>query len=177
LNWTDGRNVRLEFRWGGHADDIRRNVAELVALAPDAILATSSPVVGALRQATRTVPIVFVSVADSVEAGFVMGLARPGGNITGFINFEYSMSGKWLELLKEIAPQVMRVAVLRDPAISSGAGQLAAIQMAAPSFGVELSPVNVRDASELERAVTAFARTANGGMIATGSPLPWGIAS
>ena len=151
--------------------DIRRYAAELVALAPDVILATGSSTVGPLLQATRTVPIVFAIVADPVGAGFVDSLARPGGNATGFMQFEYSMSGKWLELLKEIAPGVTRVAVLRDPAIASGIGQFAAIQAVAPSLGVEVSPVNVRDAGEIERAVAAFARAPNGGLIVTASAL------
>ena len=137
---------------------IRRYAAELVALAPDVILATAASTVGPLLQATRTVPIVFVHVADPVGAGFVESLARPGGNATGFMPFEYGLSGKWLELLKEIAPSVTRAAVLRDPAIASGTGQFAAIQAVAPSLGVEVSPVNVRDAGEIERAITAFAR-------------------
>ncbi len=172
LGWTDGRSVRIEFRWAGvNADDIRRHAAELAALAPDVIVATSSPVVGALQGATRSVPIVFVSIADPVGAGFVDSLARPGGNATGFTNFEYSIGGKWLELLKEIAPRATRVAVLRDPAIAAGPGQFAAIQTAAPSFGVEVSPVSMRDAPEIERAVTAFARSANGGLIVTAAPL------
>ena len=151
--------------------DIRRYAAELVALAPDVILASGSATVGPLLQATRTVPIVFAVVADPVGAGFVESLARPGGNATGFMLFEYSMSGKWLELLKEIAPRVTRAAVLRDPAIASGIGQFAVIQAVAPSLGVEVSPVNVRDAGEIERAVTAFARSPNGGLIVTASAL------
>jgi putative ABC transport system substrate-binding protein len=172
LGWTDGRNVRIDYRWaGGDAERIRRSAAELVALAPDVILANASPSVVALQQATRTVPIVFVNVADPVGAGFVEGLARPGGNATGFTLFEYGISGKWLELLKEIAPRVARVAVLRDPAIAAGSGQLGAIQSVAPSFGVELSPLGVRDAPEIERAVTAFARSSNGGLIVTASGL------
>ena len=171
LGWTIGRNVRIDTRWAtANAADIRRHAAELAALAPDVILAHGSPVVGALQQATRTMPIVFVVVADPVGAGFVDGLARPGGNITGFTIFEYAMGGKWLQLLK-IAPRVTRVAVLRDPAIAAGPGQLGAIQAVAPSFGVELTPVNVRDATEIERAVVAFARSSNGGLIVTGSPL------
>jgi putative ABC transport system substrate-binding protein len=172
LGWTDGRSVRIEFRWSGtNADDIRRHAAELAAFAPDVIVATSSPVVDALQAATRSVPIVFVSIADPVGAGFVDSLAQPGGNATGFTNFEYSIGGKWLELLKEIAPRLTRVAVLRDPTIAAGPGQFAAIQTAAPSFGVEVSPVSMRDAPEIERAVTAFARTANGGLIVTAAPL------
>jgi putative ABC transport system substrate-binding protein len=142
----------------------------LVALEPDVILASTSPAVAALQQATRSVPIVFLIVIDPVGAGSVASLARPGGNATGFTLFEYGVAGKWLELLKEIAPGVARVAVLRDPAIGAGIGQLGAIQAVAPSFGVELSPVDVRDAGEIERAVTAFARAPNGGVIVTGSP-------
>jgi putative tryptophan/tyrosine transport system substrate-binding protein len=171
LGWTDGRNVRIDHRWaGGDAERYRRYAAELVALAPDVILATASPSVIALQQATRTVPIVFVQVIDPVGGGFVASLARPGGNVTGFTAFEYGMSAKWLELLKAIAPRLTRVAVVRDPTITAGIGQFAAIQVAAPSFGVELSPVDVRDADETERAVAAFARTSNGGLIVTASP-------
>jgi putative ABC transport system substrate-binding protein len=171
LGWTDGRNVQIDYRWAaGDAERFRKYAAELVALAPDVILASTSPAVAALQQATRTVPIVFVIVIDPVGAGFVQSLARPGGNTTGFTLFEYGVAGKWLELLKEVAPGVKRVAVLRDPAIAAGVGQLGAIQAVAPSFGVELSPVDVRNASEIERAVTAFAQTPNGGMIVTGSP-------
>jgi putative ABC transport system substrate-binding protein len=171
LGWTEGHNVRVEYRWAaGDADRFRGYAAELVAFSPDVILASTSPAVAALQQATRTVPIVFVIVIDPVGAGFVASLARPGGNATGFTLFEYGVAGKWLELLKEIAPGVTRVAVLRDPAIAAGIGQLGAIQAVAPSFGVELSPVDVRDAGEIERAVTAFARVPNGGMIVTGSP-------
>ena len=172
LGWIDDRNVRIDTRWGaGDADRYRRYAAELVALAPDVILASGGSVVGALRQATRTVPIVFTQTPDPVGAGFVESLAMPGGNATGFTLFEYGISGKWLELLKEIAPRVTRAAVLRDPAIAQGSGQLGAIQSAAPSFGVELRPVDVRDAGEIERAVTAFARGSNGGLIVTGSGL------
>ena len=154
--------MRIDTRWATtNADDIRRHAAELAALAPDVILAaTGTATVAPLLQATRTVPIVFVAVIDPVGAGFVASLARPGGNATGFTMFEYGMSGKWLELLKEIAPRVTRAAVLRDPAIASGIGQFAAVQAVAPSLGVELSPVDVRDAAEIERAVTAFARSA-----------------
>jgi ABC-type uncharacterized transport system substrate-binding protein len=172
LGWTDGRNVRINTRWAaGDAELIRKYAAELVALAPDVILANGSAAVGPLLQATRLVPIVFAVVPDAVGAGFVESLARPGGNATGFINFEYGISGKWLELLKEIAPGVTRAAVLRDAAIAAGAGQLGAIQSVAPSFGVELSPVSVRDAGEIERAVAAFARESNGGLIVTSSTL------
>jgi ABC-type uncharacterized transport system substrate-binding protein len=170
LGWTDGRNVRIDTRWGaGDAELFRRHAAELVALPSDVILATGSPVVGVLQQATRSVPIVFTQVPDPVSDGSVESLARPGGNTTGFTTFEYGMSAKWLELLKEIAPRVTRVAILRDLAIAAGSGQLGAIQAVAPSLKVELSPVGVRDAGEIERAVTAFARGSNGGLIVTGS--------
>jgi putative tryptophan/tyrosine transport system substrate-binding protein len=172
LGWNVGRDLRIDTRWGGgDAERIRRYAVELVALAPDAILAHGSFSVGPLLQATRAVPIVFVYVPDPVGAGFVDSLARPGGNATGFTPFEYSTSGKWLQLLKEIAPAVTRAAVIRDPAISTGLGQFSAIQSVAPSVGVEVNAVNVRDASEIERAVTTFARSSNGGLIVTGSGL------
>jgi len=172
LGWIDGRNVRIDIRWAaGDADRIRRYAAELVALAPDVILAIGAAVTGPLRQATRTVPIVFVNVSDPVGAGFVASLARPGGNATGFTIFEYGMAGKWLELLKEIAPGVKRVAVIRDPDISAGTGQLGAIQSVAPSFGVELSPVGVHDAAEIEHTLDSFAQGSNGGLLVTGSTL------
>ena len=172
LGWTDGRNVKIDYRWpAGDADKTRRYAAELVALAPDVILAIGTPSLASLLQVTRTVPIVFVAVADPIGAGFVDILSRPGGNTTGFVLFDYSLSTKWLELLKEIAPGVTRAAVLRDPAISSGTGQWGAISSAAPSLGVEVSPVDVRDAPEIERGVAAFARSGNGGLIVTGSPL------
>jgi putative ABC transport system substrate-binding protein len=172
LGWTDGRNVRIDLRWGaGNADEIRKYAAELAALAPDVIFASGTASGGPMLQATRTVPIVFANVADPVGAGFVDSLARPGGNASGFIQFEYSLSGKWLELLKQIAPGVTRAAVLRDPAITSGIGQFAVIQSVAPSVGVEVSAINVRDAGEIERAVTAFARSSNGGLIVTASAL------
>jgi putative tryptophan/tyrosine transport system substrate-binding protein len=170
LGWTDGRNIQIVRRYtDGDNDRARAFAAELVALAPDVVLTSGASTVGLMLQATRTVPVVFAGVADPVGAGFVDSLARPGGNATGFTSYEYSLSGKWLELLKEITPGVKRVAVFRDPAISAGTGQFAAIQMAAPSFGVELSPINVHDAAEIERAVTAFARSGNGGMIVTTS--------
>ena len=170
LGWTDGRNVRIDIRWaGGNADDSRKYAAELVALAPDVILAVGGSVVGTLLQATRTVPIVFTLTPDPVGAGFVASLARPGGNATGFTSFEYGMSGKWLELLKEIAPRVTSAALLRDPATPQGTGQFGAIQSVAPSLGLEVNPVDVRDAGEIERAVAAFARRSNGGLIVTGS--------
>ena len=171
LGWTIGRNVRIDTRWATANAAIRRHAAELAALAPDVILAHGASTVGPLLQATRTVPIVFPAVGDPVAAGFVDSLARPGGNATGFMSYEYSIAGKWLELLKQIAPGVMRVAVLRDPTIAGGIGQFAAIQAVAPSLGVEVSPLNVRDAGEIERAVTAFARSPNGGLIVTGSGL------
>jgi putative tryptophan/tyrosine transport system substrate-binding protein len=171
MGWT-GRNVRIDIHWAGaDPEKIRKHAAELAALAPDIILANGSVVVAPLLQATRTVPIVFVVVPDPVGAGFVDSLARPGGNATGFVQFEYGLSGKWLELLKEIAPQMTRAAVLRDAAIPAGTGQFGAIQSVAPSVGVEVSPINIRDAGEIERAVAAFARSANGGLIVTGSAL------
>jgi putative tryptophan/tyrosine transport system substrate-binding protein len=172
LGWTDGRNVRIDFRWGaGNADAIRNYAAELVALAPDVILASGTASMSPLQQATRTVPIVFTIVVDPVGAGLVESLARPGGNFTGFITFEYGLAAKWLELLKQIAPGVTRVAVLRDPAITAGIGQFGAIQTAAPSLGVEASPINMRDTGEIESAVAVFARSGNGGLVVTGSSL------
>jgi putative ABC transport system substrate-binding protein len=172
LGWAIGRNLRIEVRWaGGNTEDIRRHATELAALAPDVIVANGSAGVAPSLQATRTVPIVFAIVPDPVGAGFVDSLARPGGNATGFMLFEYGIGGKWLELLKQIAPGVTRVGVLRDPTVTTGIGQFGAIQTAAPSFGVEVSPINLRDAHEIERAVTAFARSSNGGLIATGSAL------
>jgi putative ABC transport system substrate-binding protein len=172
LGWTNGQNVQIDIREGaGDADRIRRQAGELVGLAPDVILATGAAAVAPLLKATRTVPVVFTNVVDPVGAGFVDSLARPGGNVTGFVIFEYGLSAKWLELLKEIAPRVVRVAVIRDPEISAGTGQFGAIQEAAPSLGLELIAVNPRDASEIERAIAAFARTPNGGLITTGSAL------
>jgi putative tryptophan/tyrosine transport system substrate-binding protein len=172
LGWTIGRNVRIDYRLSaGNADDARKYAVELAALAPDVILANGSAAVEPLLQATRSVPIVFALVTDPVGSGFVDSLARPGGNATGFLMFEFSISGKWLELLKQIVPTVTRAAVLRDSATSTGIGQFAAIQSVAPSLSMEVSPVNVRDAGEIERAVTAFARSANGGLIVTASPL------
>jgi putative tryptophan/tyrosine transport system substrate-binding protein len=170
--WTVSRNVRIDYRWGAaNAERDRKYAAELVALSPDVILAVGGSIVGALQQATRTVPIVFVNVTDPVGAGFVASLARPGGNATGFTQYEYGLSGKWLELLKQIAPGVTRAAILRDPTNPSGSGQLGALQAVAPSLGVELSPVDVRDAGEIEQAVTAFARSPNGGLIVlSGAP-------
>jgi putative tryptophan/tyrosine transport system substrate-binding protein len=170
--WTIGRNVRIDTRWATtDAAEIRRHAAELAALAPDVILAHAATTVGPLLQATRTVPVVFPAVVDPVGAGFVDSLARPGGNATGFMNYEYSLSGKWLELLKQIAPDLRRVAVLRNAATASGPGQFAAVQAMAPSLRVEVTPVNVRDAGDIERDVAAFARAPNGGLIVTASPL------
>ena len=171
LGWTVGQNVRIDYRWAGvNIDDLRRNAAELAALAPDVILAHSSASVALLLQATRTVPIVFTLVSDPVSAGYVDSLAHPGGNATGFTNLDYVIGAKWLELLKDIAPGMTRAAVIRDTTIAVGIGQLGAIQSVAPSFGVEVRPIDVRDAGEIERAITAFARSANGGLIVTGSP-------
>src|SRR5262245_26648825 len=168
--WVVGRNLRIDYRWGaGDADLFRRYAAELVALVPEVILATSGTTVPWLLQATRSVSIVFTQTPDPVGAGFVASLAHPGGNITGFTNFDYSIGGKFLELLKEIAPRVTRAAVLRDPRDPAGVGQWAAIQTAAPSFGVELRPVDVRDTGEIERGLTAMARGSNGGLIRPGS--------
>jgi putative ABC transport system substrate-binding protein len=172
LGWTVGRNVRIDYRLGsGDGGELRRRAAELVALAPDVILATGTPVIPPLQQATRTVPIVFTLVADPVGVGFVDSLARPGGNTTGLMTFESGMSVKWLELLKELKPGVTRVGVLRDPTISAGLGQWSALQAVAPSFGVELTPVNVRDVGEIERGIASFARGAHDGLIVTGSAL------
>jgi putative tryptophan/tyrosine transport system substrate-binding protein len=172
LGWAVGQNLQVEIRWGaGDTERNRRNAAELVALAPDVILAQGSVTVAALLPVTSTVPIVFVIVPDPVGASFVDSLARPGGNATGFMSFEYGMGAKWLELLKQIAPGTKRVAIVRDPATSAGAGQLGAVQSVAPSFGVEVNPISARDAPELERAITAFARSSNGGMVVTQSGL------
>ena len=168
LGWIDGRNVRIDTRWAGtNAADVRRHAAELAALAPDVILAHGASTVGPLLQATRTVPIVFPIIVDPVAGGFVESLARPGGNATGFMLFEYSISGKWLELLKQIAPSVTRVAVLGDTTTPTGPAQFGVIQAVAPSLRVEVSSLNKRHAGEIERAVTAFARTPNGGLIVT----------
>jgi putative tryptophan/tyrosine transport system substrate-binding protein len=172
LGWTDGRNVRIDTRWtAGDVERIRKHAAELVALAPDVIFATGGAVVGPWLQATRAVPTVFVNVIDPVGAGFVDSLARPGGNATGFTSFEYGLGGKWLELLKEIAPRVTRAAVLRDSAIAEGIGQWGAIQSVAPSVGMEAFPVDLRDPAQIARTVAAFARASNGGLIVTGSVL------
>jgi putative ABC transport system substrate-binding protein len=170
--WIVGRNVQIDSRWSaGDNERLRKHAAELIALAPDVIVASSSQAVAALLQATRAIPIVFESIADPIGAGFVESLGQPGGNATGFMNFEYSISGKWLELLKEIAPRITRVAVLRDAAIAAGSGQLGAIQSAATQLGVELRPVGMRDAGEIERGLAAFASASNGGLIVTASPL------
>jgi putative ABC transport system substrate-binding protein len=170
-----GRNVRVDTRWATtNAAEIRRHAAELVALAPDVILAHGDSTVGTLLQTTRMIPMVFPAVGDPVGAGYIESLSRPGGNVTGFMSFENGMGAKWLELLKEIAPEVRRVAVFRDPAIPSGSGQFGAIQAVAPSLRLDVSPVNVRDAAEIERAVAAFAHSPNGGVILTGSGLASG---
>jgi putative ABC transport system substrate-binding protein len=168
LGWTVGRNLQIDYRFaGGEADRIRQYAAELVALAPDVIMTVGSSTVAPMQQATRTIPIVFTNLADPVGAGIVQSLARPGGNATGFTNFEYSMSGKWVELLKQIAPHVTRAAVLRDITAAAGMGQFGAIRSVAQSLGVELTPLGVSDAGELERGVSAFARSGNGGLIVT----------
>src|SRR5262245_31778309 len=168
LGWAEGRNLRMEVRWSGADNERRRrDAAELVALAPDVVLAAGTTTVAALLQVSRTVPIVFTVVADPVAAGLVDSLARPGGNATGFSPFEYGLSPKWLELLRELVPRVTRAAVIRDASSPSGIGQFAAMQGVAPSLGVDLRPVDVRDASEIERAVTAFARSASDGMVVT----------
>ena len=172
LGWAEGRNLRIETHWaGGDAHEIRRYAAELAALAPDVILVNGVAAMGPLLEATRAIPIVFCGVADPVGAGFVDSLARPGGNATGFLMFEYTLSGKWLELLKEIAPGVTRAAILRDANISAGIGQFAVMQAVAPGLGVDVSAINMRDAAEIERGVAAFARSPNGGLILTGSAL------
>jgi putative tryptophan/tyrosine transport system substrate-binding protein len=171
LGWTDGRNMRIDVRWGAvDADRYRKDAEELVALAPDVILAGSSAALAPLQRATRILPIVFAGIADPVGGGYVDSLARPGGNVTGFALFEYGIAGKWLELLKQVAPAVTRVAVMRDPTISLGIGQWAVIQATAPSTGADLSLVNMRDPSEIERDIAAFARSSNGGLIVTAGP-------
>ena len=176
LGWTDGRNIQIETRFGGaDAARIRAAAAELVALAPDVIVGQTTPVIRALRQATSSIPIIMAAVSDPVDQGFVSSLAHPGGNITGYVTgfsqFKYGLSGEWLELLKEVAPKVTRAAVIRDPTIAPGIGQFGAIQAVAPSLGVEVSPFNVRDAGEIERTITAFSHSSNGGLIVTGSAL------
>jgi putative tryptophan/tyrosine transport system substrate-binding protein len=172
LGWTQGRNVRIDYRFSaGDATTSRKQAEELVALAPDVIVSTGSFSTGTLLQATRTVPVVFTIVPDPVGSGFVDSLAQPGGNATGFMQFEYGLSGKWLELLKEIAPNITRAIVLWDPAITAGIGQFTIIQSVATSAGVDVRPVNLRDAGEMERAITAFARAPNGGLVVTASPL------
>jgi putative ABC transport system substrate-binding protein len=172
LGWTDGRNVRIDIRWSeGNDATMRKNAAEMVALAPNVILATGSASMGPLMQLSGVVPIVFVIVPDPVGAGYVNSLARPGGNATGFSTFEYSIGGKWLDLLKQIAPGVTRVAVLRDPVISAGLGQFGAIQSAASSFAVEVTAINTREATEIERDIMTFATTSSGGLIVTAGPL------
>ncbi|MFZ3251711.1 MAG: ABC transporter substrate-binding protein [Pseudolabrys sp.] len=168
LGWTEGRNLQIEYQL--ETGDLRKAATELVALSPDVILASATPAVAALQQATRTVPIVFAQVADPVSAGFVASLAKPGGNITGFTNFDYNMGVKWLELLKEIAPNVVRVGVIRDPTVTTSIGQLAAINSVARSFGVEVSPLGGLDARDIERTVTEFARGPNGGLISVATP-------
>jgi putative tryptophan/tyrosine transport system substrate-binding protein len=175
LGWTDGRNVRVIYRYGGgDLEDTRRQVAELVALAPDVILASGGPATERLLQATRSIPIVFVIVPDPVGSGLVARLSRPGGNATGFLQFEYSLAGKWPQLLKQIAPGVTRVAVLRDAGITAGIGQFAVIQSVAPSVGVEVSPINIGTIAEIESALADFAREANGGLIVTASAFAFG---
>ena len=169
LGWTVGRNLQIEYRWD--TGDLRKAATELVTLSPDAILASTTPAAAALQQATPTVPIVFAQVADPVSAGFVASLARPGGNITGFTNIEYDIGAKWLELLKEIAPHVTRVGVIRDPTNTASIGQFAAIQSAARSFGVEVTPLGGRDAKDIEHTVTEFARGSNCGLISVATPL------
>jgi len=172
LGWIEGRNTRIDYRWGaGNADEMRRYAAELVTLAPDVLVATGGASVGPLLQATRTIPIVFANVPDPVGSGFVESLSHPGGNATGFVQFEYNLSGKWLEFLKQIAPNVTNAAILWDPTILAGIGQFAVIQSVAPSFGVEVRAINVRDAAEIERGVAAFARVSNAGMVVAASAL------
>jgi putative tryptophan/tyrosine transport system substrate-binding protein len=178
LGWIEGRNVQIETRLAADdAADIRRHAAELVAAAPDVIVSTGNAGVGPLLQETRIIPIVFNNVVDPIGAGFVATMARPGGNATGFLQFEYTLSAKWLELLKEIAPRVTRAAILRDPAVTSGIGQFAVIQSVAPLVGVDVSAISLHDAGEIDRAVTAFARSPNGGLILTRAGCRLSIAS
>jgi putative ABC transport system substrate-binding protein len=170
--WTEGRNIRIDIRWaGGLIDNLRRSAAELVRLAPDVLLATGGTTIGPLLEATQTVPIVFAQVPDPLGAGIIDSLSRPGGNATGFATFEYSIAGKWLELLKQITPSATRIAILRDPSVAPGIGQFAVIQAVAPSLRVELIPIKVKDAGDMERSVAAFAGSANGGMVVTASAL------
>jgi putative ABC transport system substrate-binding protein len=172
LGWIEGRTVRIDYRWGGgDADRFRSSAIELVAIEPDVILAVASSIMGALQQATHTIPIVFANITDPVGAGFVESLARPGGNITGFALFEYGLAGKWLGLLKQIAPAVKRAAVIRDSKTPAGIGQWAVIQAMAPSIGIELSLINIRDAGQIESDIAAFARLPDGGLIVTANPL------
>jgi putative tryptophan/tyrosine transport system substrate-binding protein len=172
LGWTDGRNVRIDTRWtSANAVEIRKHARELAELAPEVVLAHGDSTVGPLLQATRNVPVVFPVVADPVGAGYVESLARPGGNATGFLSFEYSLGAKWLELVKEIAPNITRVAVLRDPTLAAGTGQFGVIQAVGQALKVEVNPVSMRDADEIERGVTAFARSPNGALIVTASGL------
>jgi putative ABC transport system substrate-binding protein len=169
LGWIDGRNVKIEYRFD--TGDLRKAATELLTLSPEVILASATPATAVLQQATRTVPIVFAQVADPISAGFVASLAKPGGNITGFTNFDYTMGAKWLELLKEIAPNVTRVGVIREPTVTASIGQLAAINSVAPSFRVEVSPLGGVDARDIELTVTEFARGPNGGLIVSATPL------
>jgi putative ABC transport system substrate-binding protein len=169
LGWTDGRNLQIEYRW--QTSDLRKAGMELVALSPDVILVSSTPAVSAMQTATQTIPVVFTQVADPVSAGIVASLAKPGGNITGFMVFDYEIAAKWLELLKEIAPNVTRVGVIRDPAVTASIGQLAAIQSAARLSRVEVIPLGGQDSKDIERTVTEFARRSNCGLIAVASPL------
>ena len=172
LGWTVGQNVQIDYRWsGGSEDDTRKYAAELAALTPDVIFTSGSAAIEPLRRATRTVPIVFVLVPDPVGAGFISNLARPGGNVTGFTNFDYNIAAKWLGLLKEIAPNTARAAILRDPTITAGIGQWATIQSVSSSVGIEVTPISLVDAGEMESALAAFARSPNGGLIATGSAM------
>jgi putative ABC transport system substrate-binding protein len=172
LGWTEGRNLRIEYRWGeGNRNANRKNAAEIVALAPDVIFAHGSSIVTPLLQLTQDIPIVFVSVSDPIAGGFVESLAKPGGNATGFTSIDYSMAGKWLELLKQLTPEVVRVAIIRDPRQVSGAGQLGAVQAVAPLLRVEVIPLGVQDAGEIEQGISAFAREPHGGLIVTTSPL------
>ena len=172
LGWTPGQNLRVEFRWsGGDEAETRKNAAELVALGPDVIVTAGSAGAGVMVKATHTIPIVFAIVPDPVGSGFVESLSRPGGNATGFMMFEYSLCGKWLELLKQIAPTVTRAAVLRDPDIAAGIGQFAVIQSVAPSVGIDVSPIDLREPAQIERAIARYAQSSNGGMIVTASAI------